>query len=777
MKLSLAWIFDHLKTSWKHHDIPALIHRFNTTTAEIDSCEHLIIDVDALTLAQVKKIAADSVVLFSPEHKKDYSCPVRNDAYVDQFFLLSIKDGRAVWAAEKELGGSKDSYIPSLHVEATLQAGAWKKTFEKEDYILTIDNIALTHRPDMWCHRGFAREIGAQLGIELVPEHELMHEIPIKKGDEKLQSDQLAVALDVSPEYCKRFAALHIPHIQNRSTSLFLAHRLIRIDSRPISAIVDATNYGMFDIGQPLHAFDANKITAHNLVVKQSQEGQKLTLLDDQEITLSAGDIVITDGKKPLALAGIMGGKETAVQLDTKAIYVESASFVANKIRKASLQYKIRTDASTRFEKSLDPQQNVLGLLRFLKILSQEQLSFTMPEIVLSLGADVKQHSIIVAHSFIERMLGVSLTPDFVMQTLNALTFGVQRHDKNGALEYIVEVPTNRSTKDVLIAQDIVEEVGRYYGFDNIPHELPALPMKPSDLTRFDRINRLKNYCAYAARAHEVRNYALFDEEFLKMLNWQPQSSVSIKNPVSSNMYRLVTSLIPHLLKNVHNNATHKDAYNFFEVNSIWQKAPSPQISVKEHTAFAGIFFDANIPINFYQKKEILSELFRSFGMAIIWSKAENIAPWFHPFQTAELMLNNQSLGFAGMANPTMLQTVVQGSAFIFELNGDMLFNTSVAQKIAKPVSKYQDSWRDVSMLVPLAVTVQQLKALIMKASSNIVSVELVDFFQKDEWHDVRSVTMRFYVRHEERTLVNEEVDTIQERVLEGLKTVGATIR
>ncbi len=777
MKLSLAWIFDHLKTSWKEHDIPALMHRFNTTTAEIDSFIHLNIDTNTLTLAQVMKISPESITLFSAEHQKEYTLLCRNDAQIGQFFLLMQQDGQWHWASEKDLGGSKETFLPSLFVDEKNQAGGWKNSFEKEDYVLTVDNIALTHRPDMWSHRGFAREMGAILGIELVPEQELILEVPIKKADKEINDQGFGVALDVPSDFCSRFAAMHIAQIQNQSSSLALAHRLMRVDSRPITSIVDATNYVMLDMGQPLHAFDAKKITTQKLIVKQSQAGNTLTLLDGQEITFTGGDIVITDGKKPVALAGIMGGQETAVQDETISLYVEAASFVASKIRKATTHYKIRTEASTRFEKSLDPQQNVPGLLRFLKIISQAGLSFTLPKAILSLGADVKLHTITVTHDFIERMLGVTLAVDFVVKTLTALSFNVDKTENKGMVEYSIEVPTFRGTKDVLMSQDIVEEVGRYFGFDNIPHVLPALPMRPSDLTRFDRMNRVKNYCAYAAHAHEVRNYAVYDEEFLKILAWAPTKSVAIKNPISTNMYRLVTSLVPHLIKNVHVNATHKDSYSFFEVNKIWHREELPKVSVKEQTALAGIFFDATTEINFYQKKEILSELFRSLGMDVTWQKAQSVEPWFHPYQTAELFLNQQSIGFAGIANPTMLQTVVPGSAFIFELNGDILFDVHMPQQIAKPLPKYQDSWRDISMLVPLSVTVQQLKELIMKASPAIVSVVLIDFFQKDEWHDVRSVTMRFYVRNEERTLVSEEVDAVNDAVVERLKTLGATIR
>lgn len=777
MKLSLAWIFDHLKTSWKEHDIRALMHRFNTTTAEIDSYVHLVIDLKALTLGQVKKNGSEQTVVYSFEHNKEYTVPLRADAREDQFFLLKQDQGHWRWAQECDIGGTKETLLPAFSVAQHEQAGAWKKDFETEDYILTIDNIALSHRPDLWGHRGIAREVGALLGVELVAPDEIFETIPVTTAQKEITRESFRIALDVSSDFCKRFAAVHLQDIQNRPSFLNIAHRLVRVESRPITSIVDITNYVMFDIGQPLHAFDAKKIVTHQLVVKQSLEGQKITLLDGHDLTLAEGDIVITDGKKPVALAGIMGGQATAVQSDTTEIFLESAAFTAAKIRKATHHYKIRTEASTRFEKSLDPHNNICGLMRFLKILKQYDGSSSLPSEIFSLGMDVQPHTIVVAHTFIERMLGVSLEEQFVVKTLRALSFGVTTVQTNGMLEYQVEVPTFRGTKDVLYPQDIVEEVGRYFGFDAIPHILPALRMKPSDLTRFDRMNRIKNYCAYAAHAHEVRNYALFDEDFLKLLGWAPLKSGTIKNPISTTMYRLVTSLVPHLLKNVYTNATHKDAYNFFELNKIWHTKEAPTVQVQEHTALAGIFFDAVQAIDFFEKKEIITELFHSLGMEIEWRKAQSPEPWFHPYQTAELFLNNQLLGFAGMANPAFLQAVIPGSAFIFELNADIIFDTQLPSVIYKPLPKYQDSWRDVSMLVPLAVTVQQLEEQIMKASAEIVLVSLIDFFQKEEWHDVRSVTIRFYVRHEEKTLLSEEVDVVAAKVANVVKALGATIR
>ena len=351
-----------------------------------------------------------------------------------------------------------------------------------------------------------------------------------------------------------------------------MAHRLLRVDARPLNAIVDATNYAMFDWGQPLHAFDANTLSAKTLVVQQAHAGQKLILLDDQDITLVDDDLIISDEKKPLALAGIMGGKETAITEKTSSILVEAASFNASTIRTTAKQHKLRTEASTRFEKNIDPQNNVSGLLRFLNILSTHGILFSMPQELVSLGLDVQPLTISVEHIFIERLLGVFLDSDFIQNVLTSLACTVHQEKTARGITYHVQVPTFRSTKDILIPEDIVEEIGRFFGFDNIPKKLPALMMRPSNLTRFHRIGILKQFFSTAAAAHEVRNYALYDEEFLQRLSWEPSSIIAIKNPVSSSYYRLVTSLIPHLLKNVYTNATHKGAYNFFEVNKIWDK-------------------------------------------------------------------------------------------------------------------------------------------------------------------------------------------------------------
>ncbi len=774
MKLSLAWIFDHLTTSWKKHDIPALLHRFSVTTAEIDSFAHLTLNPDHFTLARITSISADTLKASSDELKKEFSLASHEQFKLHDLIMLKQRDGAWHLARESDIGGSKESILPPLFVAEKERAGGWKKHFEREDYILTIDNINFSHRPDLWGHRGIAREFGALLKCDLVPEDELIIKIPVKIAEKEITQDRFKLAIDRAPS-CKRFAALSVEQCANHASSLSIAHRLIRVDSKPISALVDATNYSMFDWGQPLHAFDAQKVATNQLVVKESSAGQNLMLLDGHDITLQKGDLVITDGKKPIALAGVMGGQETAVTSATNHIFVEAATYVAKTIRSTSLHYKIRTEASTRFEKSLDPENTGSALERFLKILQQSDIAYTKPHTLLVVGETLKPHTISVSHAFLERLLGVSLDEQFVASTLTRLSFGVKKETRDGQTAYVLQVPSFRSTKDVLNKQDIVEEIGRFFGYDAIAHQLPRLPSNPANLLRFERINAIKEYMAYAGRAHETRNYAVYDEEFLKLLSWDPGDTVAIKNPVSHTMFRLVTSLVPNLIKNVHTNATHKDAFNFFEINKIWHRESDHKL--QEKTSFAAIFFDAKKEINFFEKKELCAQLFSALALDVAWQKSDKHAPWFHPYQTARLEIDGKLLGYAGMAYPAFLHKAVEGSAFVLELDGDMLLELSSKVALFKPLHKYQDSWRDISMLIPLTITVSDLERRIKDVSPLITSVELIDYFQKKEWHDVRSVTMRFSLASQEKTLVSEEVDAVSEMVTNMVKKLGATIR
>lgn len=780
MKLSLTWIFDHIVSSWKEHNVPDLINKFNTTTAEIENYEYISSDLNCFTLVKVIAKKNDSIVAYSAELDQEFSLGIRPDLDSEDIFLIKNDNNQWRWAQGQDFKSEKEGLLPALYSKDQDFAGGWKEGFETEDYILTVGNTSITHRPDLWCHRGFAREIAAILNCQLKDENHFFTDYPIKYSNLMEDKAEQALTLVRQTEKCKRIAGLYISEISNRPSLLSMAHRLLRVDSRPINAIVDATNYVMFDIGQPMHAFDAAKLADKKLIAAEAKAGQSLTLLDDQTITLTKENIVISDGKKPLSLAGIMGGIESSVSEKTESLVIEAANFEASSIRNSAHHFKLRTESSTRFEKSLDSLQTTAALLRFLHLLEKNNIPYVAQGKMLCLGEEVTLHSIELSHCSIEKKLGVTIPQEFVVKTLLSLGFDVKTKQDRHEIIYNVNVPSLRA-KDIRISEDVIEEIGRFFGFDRIPYELPALAMKPSDISAVQKVYDIKKILAYNASAREVYNYALYDEEFLKIMHWQPHNALTLKNPISEHMTRLVTSLIPNLFKNIYSNKAEEDLLNFFEWNKVWSQAPQSEKSKKsiiENSSLAGIFYDEKKSVDFYQKKDLLSVIFTMLGFTITWIKPDQeIAPWYHPYKTAILVHNDTPIGIAGSVNPGFIAPFLRGDAFIFELNGDLLGKIEYKRVVFKQLPKYQDTWLDISMFVPISISVARLSETIMKVSPTIFNVELIDFFQKEEWIDKRSITMRFFARDPNQTLSSNEIDTLYNHVLQALIPLGVEVR
>ena len=776
MKLSIAWIFSHIDADYTQYDIMQLAQKFNITTAEIEHVEKLECDIDKFTLAQVSQINSDLIVLHSRELNQSIELPYRDDCISDYFYMLVKDNNDWQWARMRDWKSGKDGLLPAFSCTDPQCVGSWKKMLDGDDYIFNIDNKSITHRPDLWSHRGFAREIAAILDISLCDEQTIYaaHQIAVhERRSGQTTGNPFSFELQDS-EYCKRFAALYIPNIGHYASWIWMAQRLCKIDIKPIDALVDATNYVMLDIGQPLHAFDAEKIKTHYIVSRLAHESETLPLLDGQIIELTDQDIVITDGKRPISLGGVMGGNDTAINHETRSILVEAANFDAATVRRTAQRFKLRTDASSRFEKSLDPNLNVLGLLRFLKILEQHNIPLIAASEIVSLGKAVEPYIIEISHAKLEQFLGVSLSQDFVQKTLIALEFTVKIVESKNQYKYCITVPTFRSTKDVRLAEDIIEEIGRFYGFGNIPKKLPKLELKPHSLRHVMRLRKVKEFMAESLQAREVRNYAFYDEAFLQELQWEPEDVVTVINPVSHNWKRLVTSLVPHLLRAVIQSGTHNEQIRFFEWSRIWKREDTKII---ERKSLAGIIYDKKALVDFYWAKDQLERLFDLLDILVTWTKYDGTQAWYHPYKTATLYYKNGAIGYVGLVNTSFMHTILEGHACIFEISGDVLLTAKREQKEFKPLSKYQDAWFDVSMFVPLEVTVIQITNTIKNVNDRIVSVDLIDFFEKVEWVDKRSVTMRIIIQDPDKTLVKKEIDTFYTKVIQALEKCEAVIR
>ncbi len=777
MKISLAWVFDHINADKNQIDVQTLVTKFNQITAEIEGVRTVAVDLDSLACGQVSKITPQAVTLSIPEWGQEVTLPGRTDVQDNAWLLVRKKDKAITWATTIDLGGEKEMIVPALMLAPELQKGAWKKEFESHDTIITVDNKSITHRPDMWGHRGFAREIAATFDLPLIPFEQFLIEKRVIAHDVKAADATLSpftLSRD-DQRGCKRFAGLYVPSVSYSPSLLWMVSRLSRVDNRSINAIVDMTNYVMLDTSQPMHAFDADRLPNKAIVVRTAKNKEQLVLLDGQAIELTEHDIVVADGIRPLALAGIMGGKDTAVTANTNALFLESANFDAATIRRTAQRYKVRSEASARFEKNLDPNQNTQALARFLKLLADSKIQYKAADSILSLGKLEQPPVIEVSHAFIEARLGVSVSSAFIVRTLEKLAFTVHKDVQDNKESYRITVPLFRATKDIAVKEDIVEEVGRFYGYSTIPLTAPMIPMRPTNMHGPTQISRMKHLLAYGLSMRELYGYSFFDEAFLRAINWDPRQTAQVKNPVSENWYRLATTLMPSLFRAVRDNGADHDQLRFFEWARVWDKQEN---TIMEKKVLTGIFFDKRKSFSFYEGKALLQQLFDMLHMPVHYKRANaGLYPWLDLDQSAYVMHDGRSIGVFGRVQEQFWHKIIEGSAFVFELDGNFLEQYHSPLKPATALPKYPPIERDVSMMVPLGITVEEVTMIIQRIDPWVVSVTLRDFFQKKEWKDQKSLTMRYVLRDPNKTLTKEDADRVQSAVTKALENVGATIR
>lgn len=789
MKLSISWIFDHIDTSWGNIDINNLITKFNQTTAEIEHSYPVNYSLDTFYLAQKKTI--NSPTAFIHELNKEISLPDRKNTIdiispeaQDITFLVKKRDNTFSWATLEDFGVDKGGFLPAIDVTDQELSGSWRDSFEHKDIILEVDNKSITHRPDMWGHRGFAREIAAFLDLKFLPKENFLQTVSIKHFDTQSETTSSTpfVIHNQEPELCSVFNGLYFPSIQNKPTTLFLMSRLLKVDSRPINCIIDLANYVTLDWSQPVHTYDTNKITDKKIIIRKAQPKEELQLLDENNLKLDAQDLVIANNKKPMCLAGVKGGLNDSVSAQTSSIFFESANFDAAQVRKSAARHKTRTDSSARFEKTLDPNQAIEAIFRFLMLAKKNNISFEAANEIMSVGNVIESPTITLSHAFLEQRIGQNITQDTIKKILEKLEFVVSI-EKKSEIIYHVTIPTFRARKDITIKEDILEEIVRSYGFEKINLELPRMQRTPFDLSLLQKKRIIRNTLAYAARMIEQQNYSFYNEQFLTNHAITQPVTVKIVNPVTENYQRLVASLIPGLLKNIQDNFVHHDTLNFFEFARTW----SSQKTIEKHTV-SGIFFEKHNKINFYTHKEILSNLFSSIGFnnnLFVWKKIETQEqlpeqPWYQLFQSVQIFYESTLVGHAGMMQSTLLTKITdlsESTAFIFELDGDFLLHTQVPQKQFKTLSRYQDSFFDLSLMVPLSLTTNELEQKLSTLSQFITHIELIDFFEKKEWDNQRSLTFRIQLNNPEKTLEKQEIETIWQKAITITKELGAQVR
>ena len=653
---------------------------------------------------------------------------------------------------------------------------SFRRAMGLDDVVFDIDNKSITHRPDLWGHYGIARELAALFEKKLI-EPGLAK--PIKSNHKKL-----SVKIEDN-KLCPRYCGIVIDGIKIEPSPMWMQKRLIAAGIRPISNIVDVTNYILMELGQPLHAFDYDFIPDGEIIVRRAKDKEKITTIDDEKRALNKEMLVIANKKGPVAVAGVMGGENSEINERTECIIIESANFNAYSIRKTSTELGLRTESSTRFEKSLDPNMAKQGLLRAVKLIMDICPSARVASDLVDEGKfKLDQGPISLNLDFLNRKIGIEVPKKQVISILTGLGFEVK--DKKDKLS--VKIPTWRATKDISIAEDLVEEVARIYGYDNVKPSLPKCEIMPPDINHLRKLeNKIINILA-GLGLDEVYNYSFLSGRDLAVLGIDKSSCVSIENPISEEMSLLRPMLLPNILKNVVTNQRNNTEINIFEIGSVhWRGKSEKFANPKEKTYLpnevknlVASFVKKGSKDQFTPAANNLHSLLFSFGISAELVENPGACSYCHPGRQASVKVNKRIIGEIFELHPAKQKALdIDDRVGCFEINLEELLAILQKKEVRfAPLPKYPAVRRDLALICPIGLGYKELENLIFGASGLIVDIAPFDIYQgKGIPEGTKSIALHITFRSREKTLEADEIEKEVNKILKSLGSKGVKIR
>ena len=626
-----------------------------------------------------------------------------------------------------------------------------------------IDFELTANRGDLLSILGMAYEIGAIYDKE-VKEPDLSH----KEVGEDVNKE---FTVEVETDNCKLFLAKMAKDVVIKESPDFIKNRLIASGIRPINNVVDISNYVMLELGQPLHFYDYDRL-GNKILVRMAKKDEPLKTLDGQDRKLSEEDIVITDGKEPVGLAGVMGGLTTEVEEDTKNVVIEAAIFDSVKVRKTSNKI-LRSEASNRFEKGLDPARTYMAIERACKLLEEYAGAKILPGIVKYDKTVNKEKEIEIKYQFINDVLGASISKADILDTFRKLKFKAE--DKG---EYaIVTVPTRRI--DISIKEDLVEEVGRIYGVDNIQGKLPVVPMKMGHTDKTIREIRHK-LCDLGL--NETLTYILINDKEVNQFTCDKFEALKLLDPITEDRNTLRYSMIPSLYKIYeYNKARENKDVCLFEIGKgFWKKEEVYGENQKVCVLMTGSYYNKigyNEPINFFDIKGVAEELldFLGYNGRYSFVNPKNMPKEFHPGQTAEISVNNDIVGIIGRIHPS----IESEDVFVMEINLDKLLDKKVGKMKFKEISKFPSIKKDLSILVDKDIPSKEIELKIKKKAGKLLKdIKVFDLYEgKNIMQNKKSLAYSLTFSDLNRTLQDEEINTVMENIISDLEKSGMELR
>ena len=709
----------------------------------------------------------------------------------DEPFVLDARPLRGVLsqgmlAAADELAigtdheGIVEIYEHDVPVGVELTAGAsFAETFGLDDYVLDIENKMFTHRPDCFGQLGVAREI-AGIFHQQFTSPEWYNVIQEFAGGDGLELEIFNEATEVVPV----FSAVAIKNIEVQPSPLWLQCQLVAMGGRPINNIVDATNYIMLMTAQPTHAYDYDKLRGSTLGARLARDGEKVSLLNGKDYELTNDDIVIADGEGVIGLAGIMGGADTEVSNGTKNIILECANFDMYALRRTAMRHGIFTDALTRFNKGQSPAQTDPVLKQLMGMVGGVQASpvlFKNHQSLRSVLADGTHWcgGLLVPSGFVEERLGVNFADGEMNTLLGNVEFFVDEGREYGEDGMMVCSPFWRT--DIELPEDIVEEVGRLYGFDKLPRQLPRRSIKPAPKNLRRELKNAVRHSLSRAGANEVLTYSFVHERILKNAEQDVAQAYKLSNALSPDLQYYRLTVLPSLLDKVHANikAGH-DEFALFEMGKGHSKMHGlGEDGLPEASQFTDIVYAAKKPgagAPFYVIRRLVEQLARELGAELVFKPIEQELnfPVAAPFDQSRSALVETTDGtFIGLVGE-LKQSVIKNfklPTYVAAASLDMAGLEAVYAKRDshyQPLSRYPSTTRDISLKVPSAVKYQQLLQTLDEVVRDVameVRIELITIYQPEDDAEQKTMTWRLTFTSHERTLADKDIAPVMQQI------------
>ena len=811
MKLSLSWIKDYVQIP-EDADLKKLAYDLTMSTVEVEDVEYLARRFDHMAVGVIEKVEAhpnaDKLRVCTVDlggETKDIVCGGIN---LEEGMRVAVACPGAVvrWHGEGEPVEIKKSKLrgvesfgmicasdeiglgelfPSSQEAEILNLSAFEvpagtplaDALDLNDVILEIDNKSMTNRPDLWGHYGIAREIAALYDLPLAE---------IKPFETEVSSDFRTEIL--APDRCSRYIGVEMSGVEVKPSPYKMQNRIWKAGMRPINALVDITNYVMLATGNPTHAFDADNITGH-IVVRHAQTGEKLLLLNDKEISLCEDDLVITDSEGPVALAGVMGGAKDSILPKTERVILEVANFEAAGIRRTALRYETRTEASSRYEKAIDPERCDQALA-----LSMKYFKELYPELKVTGFCDnyvkkLERAEIDVSLSWLEKRLGKHLTNAEMQGKLELLGFDVQIDGDN----MHVTAPSWRSTGDISIKDDVMEEVARMYGYDNFEATeftttfTGAINQKDKSLVR-----NIKEYLAIRCGMQEVYTYPWMNDVFVNAVLQNTDGILKLSTPPAPDMSYIRSSLLPNLCEAVVKNERYFNDFSIFEEAQVffdrnYSAVYDDRELLPEQRRHIGAAFASSVKdihTLFREAKGVLEYMPRYTHMEAFEFRKEEKPVWADNVVWLNLFLDGQKIGDMGLvAKKVSMECGIKNlSVMLFELDATKLKPLKSRTNKFAHLAEYPKTDYDISMLFDSGTSWHDIYDAIMgqkKASALLKDAAFVDEYRGKQIPDgKKSVTIRLTIGSDEKTLTSQEIENAAGQVMKKLsKKTGAELR